>query len=315
MCCNKRRKRVGFTLVELLVVIAIIGILIGMLLPAVQQVRGAARRITCANNQRQFALAALNYESAYQRFPAGSMHSTQGNNRFDLAWGWRSLLLPFMEQNNLADRFDFTLKLRDPNHVDLLTTQISFYECPSDSGLNDELFDLRGGVFTSRTNYIGNGGGFLNSFRHFGTPRFNGVLTRTPTAEYRGQTLSDVSDGTTNTVFSGEVISYDNFQWDPTSFGYMRNGDLVCHTLSQVRTGHGLLNPPDEASRAIKRNSFSSNHEGGINFAFCDGSTHFITDSIQHNRMGWNAYNNDPNALGVFQRLLAINDGLVIGDY
>ena len=73
---------------QLLVVIAIIGILIGMLLPAVQQVRAAARRISCANQQRQIALASLNYESAYGYLPAGAKHSTGGNNNFDLAWGW-----------------------------------------------------------------------------------------------------------------------------------------------------------------------------------------------------------------------------------
>ena len=111
----KNRRKSGFTLVELLVVIAIIGILIGMLLPAVQQVREAARRTTCMNNLRQIALATLNYESAYQKFPkawnggddydaqvAGLRASTTGHQ-----WGGMLVaVLPFMEQNNVSRYFE-----------------------------------------------------------------------------------------------------------------------------------------------------------------------------------------------------------------
>lgn len=314
MLC-KRRNREGFTLVELLVVIAIIGILIGMLLPAVQQVRGAARRITCANNMRQMALAGLNFESAYQRFPAGSMHEGTRNNRVDPGWGWKAQILPFMEQNNLADNFDFNLQMRDASHVDWLVTKVPTFFCPSDSELDDVLFESGGSVVQTRTNYVGNGGGFLNSFRGWGTSGlYSCLFGRTPTKEFHGRKIAEISDGTSNSFFCGEVLKY-NFNWDATAFGYNRKNGLICHTLSQMRSGDGLLNPPDEASIAILRNSFSSNHAGGMNFVFCDGSTHFINDSIQHNRMSWNAYEANPNELGVFQRLLGINDGFVNGEF
>ena len=104
----KKLKRGAFTLVELLVVIAIIGILIGMLLPAVQQVREAARRSTCLNNVRQISLAALNYESALGEFPIGMQVESVGNVEpvaDDLYghWSWYALILPYVEQQNLYD--------------------------------------------------------------------------------------------------------------------------------------------------------------------------------------------------------------------
>lgn len=112
---TSRRNRVGFTLVELLVVIAIIGILIGMLLPAVQSVREAARRTQCANNVRQWALAALNYESAHMHFPAGAHRDSSPFGQSTFAdpdygrWGcaWPTFLMPFTEQNNLYSRLEF----------------------------------------------------------------------------------------------------------------------------------------------------------------------------------------------------------------
>jgi len=303
----------GFTLVELLVVIAIIGILIAMLLPAVQQVREAARRIQCANQQRQMALASLSFESANGRFPAGAYHATLNDNRSDLGWGWRTLILPFFEQTSLASQFDLGLKLRNPAHSALLETPIPTFFCPSDGELNNELLDLQDGVFTVRSNYVGNGGSFADSFRPQ-LPQWNSVLGRTEDTSYTGVAIAEVTDGTSNTIFSGEVLAYD-FQWDPALYGYMRRGDLVCHTLSQVRSGSGFLNPPDESTVAILRNSFSSNHINGMNFALTDGSTHFITDNIQHNQLTFAAFQADRNQLGVFQRLLGRNDGLNNGDF
>ena len=137
----------GFTLVELLVVIAIIGILIGMLLPAVQQVRAAARRVSCANNIRQLGLAMLNFESAHMHFPAGytSTPSRDGTAPSGVAidsvtwdaapgWGWAARLLPFIEAGNIANGLDFDVPIWDANHRELIQAQVPIFLCPASSG-------------------------------------------------------------------------------------------------------------------------------------------------------------------------------------
>lgn len=322
----------GFTLVELLVVIAIIGILIGMLLPAVQQVRMAARRIECGNQQRQMALAALNYESAYMTLPPGTQHSTSGNNNTDLGWSWRALLLPYIEQGSLANQFDMSLNLVDPINRPLLVTVVPTYVCPSDGELNTILFS-RAGTISSKASYVGNGGAFLDSFRPQ-LPQFNAVLGRTLTTAYRGVELGRISDGTSNTMFTAEMLSFanvegsngaatqhedingnrSNFVWDPALYGTMTPSGVVCCTLAQVRTGLGLINPPEDASILIKRNSFGSNHVAGMNVAFMDGSTHYVNDTIEHNQLSYNDFLDGNGSLGVFQRLLGTNDGMVNGE-
>lgn len=124
-------RRRAFTLVELLVVIAIIGILIGMLLPAVQQVREAARRASCLNNMKQLGLASLNFESSNQRFPTtglnrGSVYAGSNYNRENLGWGYQ--LLPFVEQQALHSlRVDSTAPITN----EMRLAPVSFYNCPT----------------------------------------------------------------------------------------------------------------------------------------------------------------------------------------
>ena len=136
-------RRSGFTLVELLVVIAIIGILIGMLLPAVQQVREAARRATCMNNIRQIALACHNYESANQKFPPGCLEWDPADPQASVdrqAVGTLSQILPLMEQPALRDIFEtsFGVDQYDTfwpnagNSLDAAFYKVSTFECPSD---------------------------------------------------------------------------------------------------------------------------------------------------------------------------------------
>ncbi|MFN4906460.1 MAG: DUF1559 domain-containing protein [Planctomycetota bacterium] len=122
----------GFTLVELLVVIAIIGVLVGLLLPAVQSAREAARRMSCSNNMRQIALAALNYESAYKRLPASRVSRTA--DRLGPASGIsvHARLLPFMEATTTYSMINFGVDWNDPLNDAARLTSVATFRCPSD---------------------------------------------------------------------------------------------------------------------------------------------------------------------------------------
>lgn len=218
-----QNRRKGFTLVELLVVIAIIGILIGMLLPAVQQVREAARRITCANNLRQSALALLNFESAHQTFPPGN---EAADDDF-VVWGhsfWAHSL-DFCEQNNLADRYDFDEQGwtgggggTKPNFIALEGLVVPYLLCPSTpmsmfpeanlpstqiAGSNNSTPAAAGmkpcyagisGAINSANTRGGDEGGTLS---------FDGILVND-----EGIGFGEITDGTTNTILLGEQSDF-----------------------------------------------------------------------------------------------------------
>ncbi len=140
--------RPAFTLVELLVVIAIIGILVALLLPAVQAAREAARRMQCSNNLKQIGLAIHNYQTAHRKLPSGYVSYAMRRsatppawaavdmNTFDGApgWGWATLLLPFLEQNALANSLRYDRPMWDPTNLPQLKTKLGIFLCPSSSG-------------------------------------------------------------------------------------------------------------------------------------------------------------------------------------
>jgi len=292
---NDVSRRNGFTLVELLVVIAIIGILISMLLPAVQQVREAARRTQCANNARQLALACLNYESANMRFPPGLNCPRQGefggdksgvffaSNTYqngqpfpsaphDGKFGsWMVWIMPFFEANNTYNLLDLNCRetaldnVRGPNSVGAQI--IPSLLCPSD--FNSEISIFNDDFYFAPNSYFGVAG--KQSWFIAGGVSGDGILTANSKV-----TFAKISDGSSNTLLIGERYSFDP-EWESftTRRGWAWSSalslqDCICGVLEPINYKLPLGSGPNPSFALTdkKLNSFSSGHPGGANFAF-----------------------------------------------
>jgi prepilin-type N-terminal cleavage/methylation domain-containing protein/prepilin-type processing-associated H-X9-DG protein len=312
---NKFRKiNSGFTLVELLVVIAIIGILIGMLLPAVQMVREAARRTVCANNMRQMGLAIHNYESAYGRFPSagqakrGGTGPNAGQNVFftdrgnlesfgDASHSVQTYILPFMEQGNVYQlfniryRYDFeptsTLAL---TNQDAAKTNIPNFVCPSTG--RGPSNDAEGYGFTDYSAPVTVRPG-LNGDPN--QPRFKCALN----GDSRRK-IASITDGTSNTV----AIAEDAGRLDVDSGGFMlvkpenmddgtianrrswawADPDNAFNVDNLVNNNQSPRGGPADCPWSVvncgpNEETFSF-HPAGANVNFCDGSVHFLNADI-----------------------------------
>lgn len=295
-----RMRQRGFTLVELLVVIAIIGILVGLLLPAVQAAREAARRMQCSNNLKQNALALHNYESSYKTFPPCGIQSNQ--------MSWSVMILPFIEQTNLFDRFDF----REGNwraHGRTAAVQgvlIGSYQCPS--APDDSLFskypsqwdppelqeqDVRTLHYhavlgpTGTNTLSGQVYQILNNPNAvYGQVALQGAFgtsqrstTNTNFIIPGKNRLSDISDGTSNTLLLGE-FAWRGYQfWRPWTRGWWgdSNGSLLYTSKNVTNPMNSRISSPWNDA------SFGSQHSGGAQFARADGSVQFIAQSIDMN--------------------------------
>ena len=287
-----RYSRHGFTLIELLVVLAVIALLVGLLLPAVQAAREAARRMQCANNLKQIALATLNYESVWatlprsaflQRVSAGSGYYDSAGHPY-ISGGVFVLLCPYLDQRPLYDAMNFDLHVWTAINATVSATGISTLWCPSDSGVSDPQTVPDGsfydpGPFTMYyTSYAGNFGTW-----HMGwTPQYNDRLNGLFNAD--GAVCSQsVTDGWSNTFAFGEharatLTPADQLCWHWWASGYL--GDTNFITLYPMNPRRTMADIPDFLGIPTYALAASSLHPGGCNFAFLDGSVRFLKDTI-----------------------------------
>jgi prepilin-type N-terminal cleavage/methylation domain-containing protein/prepilin-type processing-associated H-X9-DG protein len=219
-------RKAGFTLIELLVVIAIVAVLVGLLLPAVQQVRESAARLKCANNLKQIGLALHNYEGANGCYPAGYVDgntdpNSTPDNDVGPGWGWAAYLLPYLEQNNVFNQINFTQPIGTGVNAAICQIQLSVFQCPSDSfqrtyQIYDSTFSNAAAVVASG-NYVGcNGweecfqGAGGNPQPGSGADGLGGLYGQAGVGLFYRNSRSrvaDVTDGMSNTIFVGERSS------------------------------------------------------------------------------------------------------------
>jgi prepilin-type N-terminal cleavage/methylation domain-containing protein len=268
--------RSAFTLVELLVVIAIIGILIGMLLPAVQAVREAARRTACSNKLRQIGLSAMSYESASGTLPPPSF----GGSDFDILGSTFVFLLPFVDDANRFNQLDLDLPISAYPNDQFTSQRLDIYLCPS-----------------MQTTETGDEGSYIISFssKYLHPGLFNvpadGAFKRPHPQGHENYDLRicDIHDGTSHTFQFGEIDNsvpwvdssgapsnlLSGFQWP---LGYWFN------SRGHVEGTFNLSGPTIEQDFKHHR-TFRSDHPGGVQFSLIDGSVHFVSESIHHDTL------------------------------
>jgi len=303
----------GFTLVELLVVIAIIGTLVGLLLPAVQQAREAARRSSCGNNLKQIGTGLLNFESAKKAFPAGYSLFLSGGG--EPCWGWATFILPYIEQadiyNGLAPttRKLSTLYVASPAAADkdLLQSPISSYRCPSDK--TEALNSLKKYTSTSfgssdrfslsTSNYVGSAGAIAGPMTAVDSGGlfygFYDAKAATPGTGPLGVMAKAVSDGLSKTIAVGERGDFNlSAVWAGVGNTSSYDNNATARTLG--RTGFGFnYNSDIVGGPENQGKGFGGSHPGGAHFSFCDGSVQFISELMAANDLSKlaNRANND----------------------
>ena len=298
---------VGFTLVELLVVIAIIGVLVALLLPAVQAAREAARRSQCQNNVRQLTLGCLNHESALGKLPVGFDTIPNG----DVKHTWAAYALPYLEAGALFDEIDLTIPSWQQdigvNARAWVRTQLDIHMCPS---------DLPKGVHTGRSstfahaNYLGNIGSKpwwqANISEERDRERLpdetRGPFERTFSRRNEGIELRRITDGTSKTALLGEVRQFAGFDvrgllylgtafYEHTHLPNAKATDFLewCAEFNGPgrRMVDSSLRDPDapcdtrtSSTRGPYQQAARSRHPGGVHIAFVDGHAEFINDGI-----------------------------------
>ena len=285
-------RQTGFTLVELLVVIAIIGILIGMLLPAVQQVREAARRTSCLNNLVQVGLATHNYEFAHEQLPPGTINGTGPilNQPKGQHISFFVQLLSYLEQTGVAQNFDQSVGTYAAQNLPAREMRMPTFQCPSYGGAATQL-----GVGYS--NYAGCHHGSEVSIDKDN----NGVLFLNSSI-----TFGDIKDGASNTVLIGEMLPRPgHLGWASGTRSTLRNTSEVVSgsTFGRGRNNRNAFAEDEEEEDAEDYvGGFGSEHGGGVNICLADGSAQFISERIDPDVLSWIGNRADLEMMGDWGR-------------
>ncbi|MBI3464653.1 MAG: DUF1559 domain-containing protein [Planctomycetes bacterium] len=268
----------AFTIVELLVVLMVIGVLLGLLLPAVQQARETSRRSKCQNNLKQIGLALQNYHNAYQAFPPVLTHHSRVSPQtgwLEGWWTWYVRILPFVAQTSLYNQIDLAHDAAGPfvyaQNQKQVSQNLSFLLSPSDQ-YGEKLWSADWGyaaqpLIAAHTNYLGCRGSTRN------VPG-DGVFPATNISKR----LSDITDGTSQTLLAGErpLDEVGEWGWWALGTGFDEHG-LADHVLA---CSDGLYKGVPGSSDDLTH--FWSPHPGGAYFVFGDGSVKFLHYSINH---------------------------------
>ena len=308
-------RRTAFTLVELLVVIAIIGVLVALLLPAVQAAREAARRSSCTNNMKQIGIALHNHHDTHNRFPPGCAQDQSPFGTKAGGWGtsWKVYILPYIEQSNIYDKWVFDGGSSGYTHgtnMPLVNRiMIKTYRCPSSAIPDFYASSNNNGSIQMMTSYTGIAGAYSSSapFNNCGSGGHgysaeDGVLFANST-----QNMSSLTDGTSNTVMVGEqsdhlrdannkpipgsytaITSQGPHGWTMgsgnQSFGKAyTERHFNCTTVQYNINQRGLPNSGGTGHNTGNNIPLSSLHPGGCIVAMADGSSRFISQTVALN--------------------------------
>jgi prepilin-type N-terminal cleavage/methylation domain-containing protein len=285
-----RRAQVGFTLVEVLVVVAVIGLLIALMLPAIQMARESARKTQCANNLKQIGLGMHVYMLTHQAFPPGYISTVlPDHDDGGPGWAWSAMILPFLEESALRDQVVLTAPIESEAAQKVRLTTLPLFACPSDGTL-ESIIDIPEKKSDhvicqmAASNYVGSAGTVRPTCK-LCRDRFDGVFGRNRVIKPK-----ELQDGLSKTLAIGERASY----WSrPALWGVVPNSKIIdnqqpglyaagpayvlgttFHEGFNIETAEEM----DHATMGTFAESFGSRHPGGAYFMFCDAGVRFVWD-------------------------------------